>query len=121
MAMLAVGAFVLWSLYPGPLSLVGAWQDAAPPIAPRPMAYVTLTLLGALAVFTLPHQFHVGVVECNDRRQLRTARWLFLLFLLLISLPIGRWPRPRTLRCRRWVCRPTCSCLACPCRPAQVD
>jgi PAS domain S-box-containing protein len=89
-AMLAVGAFVLWSLYPGPLSLVSAWQEAAPPTTPRPMAYLTLTLLGALAVFTLPHQFHVGVVECADRRQLRTARWLFPLFLLLISLPI--WP-----------------------------
>jgi Na+/proline symporter len=45
-------------------------------------------LLGALAMLTLPHQFHVGVVECRDEAQLRTARWLFPLYMLLIALPI---------------------------------
>src|SRR5699024_2528499 len=45
-------------------------------------------LLGALAMFTLPHQFHIGVVECRQERHLRTARWLFPVFLVLISLPV---------------------------------
>ncbi|MBD8526515.1 hybrid sensor histidine kinase/response regulator [Pseudomarimonas arenosa] len=90
-AMLAVGAFVLWQLYDGPLQLhaqsidlLRGQQD------PRWGTYATLAFLGVLAMFTLPHQFHVGVIECGDRRQLRTAAWLFPLFLLLISLPI--WP-----------------------------
>lgn len=90
-AMLAVGGFVLWQLYDGPLEL---HAQAAPLLEaqhdPRWGTYATLAFLGVLAMFTLPHQFHVGVVECQDRRQLRTAAWLFPLFLLLISLPI--WP-----------------------------
>jgi signal transduction histidine kinase len=44
-------------------------------------------ILGALAMFLMPHQFHVGVVECRDERDVRTARWQFPLYLLLIALP----------------------------------
>jgi PAS domain S-box-containing protein len=47
-----------------------------------------LIVLGALAMFTLPHQFHVGVVECREPRHLATARWLFPLYMVLIALPI---------------------------------
>jgi PAS domain S-box-containing protein len=50
--------------------------------------FPALILLGALAMFTLPHQFHAGVVECRDSSHLRTARWLFPLYMLLISLPL---------------------------------
>ncbi len=93
-AMLAVGVFVAFVLYASPLALAEAVQAAEPAAgaspAPQPMAYFTLAALGALAMVTLPHQFHVGVVECRERGQLRTARWLFPLFLLLISLPV--WP-----------------------------
>lgn len=91
LAMLAVGAFVAFSLYDGPLDLHAQWAaEVAPVETPRLSAYITLAFLGLTAMFTLPHQFHVGVVECGGRDQLRTARWLFPLFLLLISLPI--WP-----------------------------
>ncbi|TCV94583.1 PAS domain S-box-containing protein [Luteibacter rhizovicinus] len=50
--------------------------------------FPALILLGALAMFTLPHQFHAGMVECRDVRHVRTARWLFPAYMLLISLPI---------------------------------
>jgi len=50
--------------------------------------FPALILLGALAMFTLPHQFHAGVVECRDSSHLRTARWLFPLYMLLIALPL---------------------------------
>jgi PAS domain S-box-containing protein len=89
-----VGGWVVWRLYQGPGTLAMAWAASGLPEAdPQPVAYLTLALLGALAMFTLPHQFHVGVVECGERRQLRTARWLFPLFLVLISLPV--WPLAR--------------------------
>jgi PAS domain S-box-containing protein len=39
-------------------------------------------------MFTLPHQFHVGAVECRDERHVLRARWLFPLYLLLIALPV---------------------------------
>ncbi len=94
LAILAVGGFVVFALYGSPQALAAAWQAhgaAAPPA--QPTAYFTLAALGALAMVTLPHQFHVGVVECRDGDHLRTARWLFPLFLLLISLPV--WPLAR--------------------------
>jgi signal transduction histidine kinase/Na+/proline symporter/CheY-like chemotaxis protein len=93
-AILAVGVFVVFALYGSPASLASAWAaHPTPAVAAQPVAYFTLAALGAMAMLTLPHQFHVGVVECRDRAQLRTARWLFPLFLLLISLPV--WPLAR--------------------------
>nr|WP_246505602.1 PAS-domain containing protein [Coralloluteibacterium stylophorae] len=81
-AMLAVGVFLIGLPVPEP---------ALPTTMPQPAdssGFPALILLGALAMFVLPHQFHVAAVECQDPRYLRTARWLFPLYMLLISLPI---------------------------------
>lgn len=80
-AMLALGLFV-WKGVTLPAAPV------APPASPAAGGFMPLVLLGALAMFTLPHQFHVGVVECRDERHVRTARWLFPLYLVLIALPV---------------------------------
>jgi len=80
-AMLALGLFV-WS---GPALPASAGTVHA---ADGASGFPTLILLGALAMVTLPHQFHVGVVECREERHLRTARWMFPLYMLLIALPI---------------------------------
>ncbi|RFF28760.1 MULTISPECIES: PAS-domain containing protein [unclassified Wenzhouxiangella] len=84
-AMLALGGFVLFVLFSGPAEFA---ERAPSPEFSNLDSFLTLTLLGALAMFTLPHQFHIGVVECRQERHLRVARWLFPLFLILISLPI---------------------------------
>ena len=81
-AMLALGVFVWFGL-----DGVAMPPPASVPDAPAG-GFVPLVLLGALAMFLLPHQFHVGVVECRDPADIRTARWLFPLYLLLIALPI---------------------------------
>ncbi|MGY1530029.1 hybrid sensor histidine kinase/response regulator [Luteimonas sp. A649] len=79
-AMLALGALVWFGL--------GDFDVAAPPPPPQPVGgFMPLVLLGGLAMFILPHQFHVGVVECRDERDVRTARWQFPLYLVLIALP----------------------------------
>ncbi|MET0890568.1 MAG: PAS domain-containing hybrid sensor histidine kinase/response regulator, partial [Stenotrophomonas maltophilia] len=80
-AMLALGAFVWFGLKATP--------EAALQVTPsEPVGgFAPLVLLGALAMFILPHQFHVGVVECRDDRDVRTARWQFPLYLILIALP----------------------------------
>ncbi|GGD55042.1 hybrid sensor histidine kinase/response regulator [Pseudoxanthomonas indica] len=79
-AMLALGLFVWLEVRAMP---------ALPPLPTPPSAggFAPLVLLGALAMFILPHQFHVGVVECRDESHVRTARWLFPLYLILIALP----------------------------------
>ncbi|GHD66433.1 hybrid sensor histidine kinase/response regulator [Luteimonas padinae] len=80
LAMLALGALVWFGL--------GEFDVVAPPRPPEPVGgFIPLVLLGALAMFILPHQFHVGVVECRDERDVRTARWQFPLYLVLIALP----------------------------------
>jgi Na+/proline symporter len=80
LAMLALGAFVWLGL--------GALPEAPGARPAQPAGgFVPLVILGALAMFLMPHQFHVGVVECRDDRDVRTARWQFPLYLLLIALP----------------------------------
>ena len=48
--------------------------------------WITVTFLAGAAVICLPRQFQVTVVEAADERHLRTASWLFPLYLFLISL-----------------------------------
>ncbi|MET0935091.1 MAG: PAS domain-containing hybrid sensor histidine kinase/response regulator, partial [Luteibacter sp.] len=81
-AMLALGTMLIGTA-PDPVAVARA--AAMPHDA---SGFPALILLGALAMFTLPHQFHAGMVECRDVRHVRTARWLFPLYMLLISLPI---------------------------------
>lgn len=85
-AMLAVGAYAIFGMHDGLAELASRVQPQ--PGASPDSAYLALVALGALAMFTLPHQFHLGVVELRDRDHLRTARWLFPVYLLLIAAPI---------------------------------
>lgn len=81
-AMLALGAYVM-TLPTSPSA-----ADLARPQPGDLSGFAPLVLLGVLAMFTLPHQFHVGAVECRDERHVLRARWLFPLYLLLIALPV---------------------------------
>ncbi len=45
-----------------------------------------LIVLSAFAVLLLPRQFQIGVVENVDERHVRTAAWLFPLYLLVINI-----------------------------------
>ncbi|HEX8776605.1 MAG TPA: PAS-domain containing protein [Rhodanobacter sp.] len=92
-AMLALGSLLL--------TAVPATAAVGAPPPQDSNSFPALILLGALAMFTMPHQFHAGVVECRDDGHVRTARWLFPLYLVLISLPIlplarlgDSWLRP---------------------------
>lgn len=81
-AMLALGLFVWFGLPDLPTRV-------PPPVAPSATyGFMPLVVLGVLAMFTLPHQIHVGVVECRDEQHVRTARWLFPLYMVLMALPL---------------------------------
>ena len=85
-AMLALGAFVWFGLD------LPAATPLAPPataaVASAASGFAPLVLLGAFAMFILPHQFHIAVVECREQEHVRTARWQFPLYLALIALPV---------------------------------
>jgi sigma-B regulation protein RsbU (phosphoserine phosphatase) len=48
--------------------------------------FLVLTLLAMGAIHFLPRMFHMAVVENTDEKHIRTAIWLFPLYLLLINL-----------------------------------
>ncbi|WP_448095728.1 hybrid sensor histidine kinase/response regulator [Luteibacter yeojuensis] len=53
-----------------------------------PPGFVAQTLLAFCAMFCLPRQFQIGVVECEDPRDLRRARWFFPIYMVLISVAV---------------------------------
>ena len=91
MAFIAVGLFVIFGLYNG---IGDLWQQAkdAPKLesywneATNWPAMIVQTCVAMMAIYTLPRQFHVTVVENNDEADLRVARWVFPLYLLLVAL-----------------------------------
>ncbi|PRY65714.1 Na+/proline symporter [Vreelandella songnenensis] len=93
-AFLAVGIFVVFSLFEGPGALFA--QVAQTPELTRLMhlesvpggatGWVGMLILAFLAFLTLPRQFQVLVVENVDEQHLARASWLFPLYLLLINL-----------------------------------
>ncbi|HYC36933.1 MAG TPA: ATP-binding protein [Usitatibacter sp.] len=86
-ALLAVGVLVVWGIGDGwgaiferaPAGLI-AGEDA---FGPR---WIATTFLAGAAIICLPREFQVMVVENSDERHLRTASWLFPLYLFLICL-----------------------------------
>ncbi|TXR54840.1 PAS domain-containing hybrid sensor histidine kinase/response regulator [Reinekea thalattae] len=50
--------------------------------------FITQIIVSAGAILVFPKQFHVSAVECNSHRNLRSARWLFPLYLLVVGLTI---------------------------------
>ena len=85
-ALVCVGAFVVWGLNDGPAAVFAQLPDtslAEPIFAPR---WVTLIFLSATAVVCLPRMFQVMIVENSDERHLATAAWAFPVYMLVISL-----------------------------------
>ena len=58
---------------------------ALPDVTPR---FTAITVLSTLAIFCLPRQFHVAFVEGAQPSDVRRARWIFPLYLLLTSLAV---------------------------------
>ena len=50
------------------------------------LTWTTYLILAMSAIMFLPRQFHVSVIENFDENHIRTAMWLFPLYMLLINL-----------------------------------
>ncbi|MCY1708217.1 PAS domain-containing hybrid sensor histidine kinase/response regulator [Pannonibacter sp. SL95] len=90
-AFLAVGIWVTYQLYDGPLDLVAAiaTHPETAKVFAQPINtgnWIAMTTLSLIAVLMLPRQFHVIVTENNSEAELRRATWLFPLYLVLINL-----------------------------------
>ncbi|MEQ8440509.1 MAG: sensor histidine kinase [Alphaproteobacteria bacterium] len=92
-ALISIGLFAIFGVLGGVTELIDNAATELPNLheisGPR---WVTLLVLSGAAIICLPRQFHVAVVENSSERQLRTASWLFPLYLFMISvfvLPIA--------------------------------
>ena len=92
-ALVAVGVLVVWGIAGGPAAIFARMpRDLLDPADMLGTRWITLTFLAAAAIVCLPREFQMMVVENVDERHLRTASWLFPLYLFLICvfiLPIA--------------------------------
>ena len=90
-AFLAVGIFVTFWMFDGPVAVFKEAMQHPTTAAifsrePRIDTLIAMTLLSFVAFILLPRQFHVAVVENNNRGEIKRAVWLFPLYLVLINL-----------------------------------
>jgi Na+/proline symporter/signal transduction histidine kinase len=90
-------AFVLVGIYVS-LFLFSGWGDIASQLHTSGIidqfwpgnvsttSFIAYTLLGGLAIFCLPRQFHVTIVENHETKDVYSARWTFPLYLLAMML-----------------------------------
>ena len=90
-ALTAVGIYVLFVLFDGPVDLVDAVM--ANPVGSQMFTrglsggnWIVMSLLSFFAVLLLPRMFHVGVVENHTATELKTARLMFPAYLVAINL-----------------------------------
>ncbi|MEX0956997.1 MAG: PAS domain-containing hybrid sensor histidine kinase/response regulator [Rhizobiaceae bacterium] len=90
-AFMAVGIAVTFFFFDGPADLLR--KASTNPQVAEAMNYRTslgtwlvLTTLSGFAILMLPRQFYVTIVESRGEEELRTASWLFPLYLILINL-----------------------------------
>lgn len=50
--------------------------------------FLAQTMLAFCAMFCLPRQFQIGMVECEDASDLKRARWMLPLYLIVISVAV---------------------------------
>jgi len=92
-ALTAVGIFATFFIFDGFSDLITQRENIGS-ITGNNSVYLALAqaILGAITIFILPQQFHMMMIENHHEQELKTARWLFPLYLLLINvfiLPIA--------------------------------
>src|SRR4249920_3203291 len=90
-AFVAVGVFVTFWMFDGPVALFHEAMQRPSTAAifgrePRADTLIAMTLLSFVAFILLPRQFHVAVVENNNEGEIKRAVWLYPLYLVLINL-----------------------------------
>lgn len=87
LALTAVGIFATFFVFDGFADLA-AQQQSQGSFTDGNSVYLAVTqaILGAITIFVLPQQFHMMMIENHHPQELKTARWLFPLYFILINI-----------------------------------
>lgn len=92
-AFISVGLFVCFSLFDGVGDIFQRLEGANLSYLIQPNSaensgsmWVSLIILSFAGIYLLPRQFHVAVVENTDQNHIKTAMWLFPLYIIAINL-----------------------------------
>ncbi len=93
-AFLAAGIFVTYFMFDGFGDIFRRLQESPPqaldniwnPDQSYYIMWTTYMILAMSAIMFLPRQFHVSVVENFDEKHIRTAMWLFPVYMVLINI-----------------------------------
>lgn len=87
LALSAVGIFATFFVFDGFADLISQ-QDSQALFTSENSVYLAVAhaILGAITIFVLPQQFHMMMIENHHPQELKTARWLFPLYFILINI-----------------------------------
>ena len=90
LAFLAIGLFAIFGVFDGLGSVAETMRENADYqqlFTPwrLPEGFGIQLVLGMVAILCLPRQFHVGIVEFRDTTDLRVARWVFPVYLIIFA------------------------------------
>ncbi|WP_108946639.1 hybrid sensor histidine kinase/response regulator [Shewanella halifaxensis] len=92
-ALTAVGIFATFFIFDGFGDLLSQKEHLKPVTDSGSIYFVLIqVVLGAITIFILPQEFHMMMIENHHEKELKAARWLFPLYLILINvfvLPIA--------------------------------
>ncbi len=86
-ALTAVGIFATFYIFDGFTDLINQ-DEKISSFTGNNSVYLSVAqaILGAITIFILPQQFHMMMIENHHQQELKSARWLFPLYLLLINI-----------------------------------
>jgi Na+/proline symporter/signal transduction histidine kinase/ActR/RegA family two-component response regulator len=88
LAFVAVGLFALGLLgdNSAEVTMTAAQANTVFSLDRIPDAFVTQFIIASAAIFCLPRQFHVMIVEAHEDASIGAARWAFPLYLLIFTI-----------------------------------
>lgn len=87
-ALTAVGIFATFFVFDGVTDLLTKTEHIQQASSASDGTYFAISqaLLGMVTIFILPHQYHMLMIENHHEKELKAARWLYPLYLILINL-----------------------------------
>jgi len=87
-ALTAVGLFATYFVFDGFGDLLSQQPVVESVNAPAQSIYLAIAqaVLGAITIFILPQQFHMMMIENHHPDELKSARWMYPFYLILINL-----------------------------------